>query len=135
MLKRCGLDVLGLRFPSVSFRMMRCVIALVVLGSAIAVTKDEYLVSGIKSASPHPFGLSPDVIEGIPHDKCAVSIPVPGNDDSMTLVTLGVNRAIWIKRYNGEEWGDWISLNGTASSGPSALKCASFVSQNFQFAV
>jgi len=40
----------------------------------------------------------------------------------MTLVTLGINRAIWIKRYNGEEWSDWISLNGTSSSGPSAIK-------------
>jgi len=85
-------------------------------------TKDEYLVSGVKSTSPHPFGLSPDIMEGIPHDKCAVSIPVPGNDDSMTLVTLGVNRSIWVKKFNGEEWGEWLSLNGTSSSGPSAIR-------------
>jgi hypothetical protein len=98
-----------------------CALALFA-GLASAVSKDEYLVSGVKSSSPHPFGLSPDIIENMPHDKCAVSVPVPGNDDSMTLVSLGINRAIWIKRFNGEEWGDWISLNGTASSGPTALK-------------
>jgi len=27
-----------------------------------------------------------------------------------------------LKRYNGETWGDWVSLNGTASSGPSAIR-------------
>jgi len=40
----------------------------------------------------------------------------------LTLVTLGIDRAIWIKKYNGEDWGEWFSLNGTASSGPSAIK-------------
>jgi len=88
----------------------------------VAVSKDEYLVSGVKSNTDQPFGLTPDIIDAIPHDKCAVSIPVPGNDDSMTLVGLGVNRTVWIKRYNGEEWGEWVSLNGSSSSGPAAVK-------------
>jgi len=98
-------------------------LALVALvGLTAVVAKDEYLVSGVKTGSSHPFGLSPDIMEGIPHDKCAVSIPVPGNDDSMTLVALGINRAIWIKNFNGEEWGEWINMNGTSSSGPSAIR-------------
>lgn len=98
-------------------------VALVVaVATAETASKDEYLVSGVKSTSKHPFGLAPDILEHIPHDKCAVSIPVPGNDDSMTIVSLGVNRAVWIKKFNGEEWGEWISLNGTSSSGPAALK-------------
>jgi len=97
-----------------------CLLASLSVVSAIA--KDEYLVSGIKSASRSPFGLPPDIIESVPHDKCAVSVPVPGVDDSMTIVGLGINRSVWIKRYNGEEWGEWVSLNGTSSSGPAALK-------------
>jgi len=92
------------------------------LGVSFAISKDEYLVSGVKSNTDHPFGLSPDIMEGIPHDKCAVSIPVPGIDDSMTLVGLGVNRNVFIKRYNGEEWGEWVNLNGSSSSGPSAVR-------------
>jgi len=90
--------------------------------ASLAAAKDEYLVSGVKTGTVHPFGLSPDIMQGVPHDKCGVSVPVPGNDDSMTLVGLGLNRAIWIKRYNGEEWGEWTSLNGTSSSGPSAIR-------------
>jgi hypothetical protein len=88
----------------------------------VCLAKDEYLVSGIKSATLNPFGLPSEMMENFPHDKCAVSIPVPGVDDSLTLVTLGIDRAIWIKRFNGEDWGEWISLNGTSSSGPSAIK-------------
>jgi len=98
-----------------------CLVLCLTVGTN-AVSKDEYLVSGIKSSTISPFGLSPDIMEGVPHDKCAVSIPVPGNDDSMVLFGLGINRSIWYKKFNGEEWGDWISLNGTASSGPSAIR-------------
>lgn len=101
--------------------LVACVLASLSL-QVIAVAKDEYLVSGIKSTTRSPFGLSHDILEGIPHDKCAVSVPVPGNDDSMTIVGLGINRSVWIKKYNGEEWGEWVSLNGTSSSGPAALK-------------
>merc|ERR1712110_374883 len=98
-------------------------LALVALvGLTAVVAKDEYLVSGVKTGSSHPFGLAPENLENIPHDKCAVSIPVPGNDDSMTLVALGINRAVWIKNFNGEEWGEWINMNGTSSSGPSAIR-------------
>jgi len=94
----------------------------VIVGLATVAAKDEYLVSGVKTGSRHPFGLSPDIMETVPHDKCAVSVPVPGNDDSMTLVGLGINRAVWVRHFNGEEWGEWISLNGTSSSGPSAIR-------------
>jgi hypothetical protein len=93
-----------------------------IVGLAAVAAKDEYLVSGVKTGSRHPFGLSPDIMETVPHDKCAVSVPVPGNDDSMTLVGLGINRAVWVRHFNGEEWGEWISLNGTSSSGPSAIR-------------
>lgn len=96
--------------------------ALLCIALSSATSKDEYLVSGVKSTSIHPFGMSPDIMENLPHDKCAVSIPVPGNDDSMSIVGLGINRSVWIKRYNGEEWGEWMSLNGTSSSGPAAIK-------------
>lgn len=102
--------------------MWRSFALIVAVGLALAAAKDEYLVSGVKTGSAHPFGLSPDIMENIPHDKCAVSIPVPGNDDSMTIVGLSINRAIWIKNFNGEEWGEWINLNGTSSSGPSAIR-------------
>merc|ERR1712226_888854 len=103
--------------------MWRSVLALIALvGLATVAAKDEYLVSGVKTGSRHPFGLSPDIMEAVPHDKCAVSVPVPGNDDSMTLVGLGINRAVWVRHFNGEEWGEWISLNGTSSSGPSAIR-------------
>jgi hypothetical protein len=103
--------------------MMRAVVAIAVCVSlCYAASKDEYLVSGIKSSTLSPFGLSPDIMDGVPHDKCAVSVPVPGNDDSMVIVGLGINRSVWIKRYNGEDWGEWISLNVTSSSGPVALK-------------
>jgi len=102
---------------------MRVVVYIAVCVSlCFAASKDEYLVSGIKSSTINPFGLSPDIMEGVPHDKCAVSVPVPGNDDSMILVGLGINRSVWIKRYNGEDWGEWVSLNGTSSSGPVAIK-------------
>lgn len=96
--------------------------AILCVAFTAALEKDEFLVSGVKSTSPHPFGLSAEILEGIPHDKCAVSIPVPGNDDSMSIVALGLNRAIWIRQYNGAEWSDWVSLNGTSSSGPSAIR-------------
>ena len=79
-------------------------------------------MSGVKSTTRSPFGLHPDIMENMPHDKCGVSIPVPGTDDSMTLVGLGINRSVWVKKFNGEEWGEWVSLNGTSSSGPAALK-------------
>jgi len=101
---------------------MRTCALIALVGIAAVAAKDEYLVSGVKTGSAAPFGLSPDIMENIPHDKCAVSIPVPGNDDSMTLVGLGINRAVWIKNFNGEEWGEWINLNGTSSSGPSAIR-------------
>jgi len=102
--------------------MWRSLALIAFVGLASVAAKDEYLVSGVKTGSASPFGLSPDIMENIPHDKCAVSIPVPGNDDSMTIVGLGINRAIWIKNFNGEEWGEWINLNGTSSSGPSAIR-------------
>lgn len=92
------------------------------LAVSYAASKDEYLVSGVKSTTSHPFGLPPDILENVPHDKCAVSIPVPGVDNSLALVGLGINRSVWIKKYNGEEWGEWVNLNGTSSSGPSAIK-------------
>jgi hypothetical protein len=101
-------------------RVLVCIAVCVSL--CFAASKDEYLVSGIKSSTISPFGLSPDIMEGVPHDKCAVAVPVPGNDDSMVIVGLGINRSVWLKRYNGEEWGEWVSLNGTSSSGPVAIK-------------
>jgi len=87
-----------------------------------AASKDEYLVSGVKSTTDFPFGLPPDILENVPHDKCAVSIPVPGTDNSLSLVGLGINRSVWIKKYDGADWGEWVNLNGTSSSGPSAIK-------------
>jgi len=87
-----------------------------------AASKDEYLVSGIKSNTDQPFGLPPDILEAVPHDKCAVSIPVPGVDNSLALVGLGINRSVWIKKFDGADWGEWINLNGTSSSGPTAIK-------------
>ncbi len=94
--------------------------------ACFAASKDEYLVSGVKSDTDQPFGLSPDILEGIPHDKCAVSIPVPGTDNSMSIVGLGINRSVWIKKFDGADWGEWVNLNGTSSSGPSAIKFVAF---------
>jgi hypothetical protein len=101
-------------------RVLVCVALCLAVGFVAA--KDEYLVSGVKTDTDYPFGLSPDIMESMPHDKCGASIPVPGNDDSMVLVGLGINRSVWIKKFDGAEWGEWMSLNGTSSSGPSAVR-------------
>jgi len=29
---------------------------------------------------------------------------------------------VWIKKFDGADWGEWVNLNGTSSSGPSAIK-------------